>query len=57
MTQKSEVKFSILTNYTIYAVDSFQPEGGESVQYIVSYLISVAAGVACYYIGKWLDRK
>ena len=45
------------TKYNIIAVDSFQPEGGDTLQYIISFLISVMAGVICYYISKWLDRK
>lgn len=32
-------------------------KGGGAMQYITSFLISVLAGVTCYYIGKWLDRK
>lgn len=26
------------------------------VQYITAFLISVVAGIVCYYICKWLDR-
>ena len=26
------------------------------VQYITTFLISVMAGIVCYYICKWLDR-
>lgn len=44
-------------DYNIVAVKSFQLEGGGIMQYIESFLISVVAGVVCYYIGKWLDRK
>lgn len=44
-------------DYNIIAVKSFQLEGGGIMQYIESFLISVVAGVVCYYIGKWLDRK
>lgn len=27
------------------------------LEYISSFILSIAAGVICYYIGKWLDRK
>lgn len=30
--------------------------GGDSMEAVVSFLISVAAGIACRYISKWLDR-
>lgn len=29
----------------------------ELMEYIVSLIISVMAGVICHYISKWLDRK
>ena len=38
------------------AVDSFQQEGGVLLEYIIAFLISIAAGIVCYYICKWLDR-
>lgn len=31
-------------------------EGGVSLEYIASFLISVMASVTAYYICKWLDR-
>ena len=43
--------------YNKIAVDSFQQEGGDIMHYIDSFLISVMAGIVCYYISKWLDRK
>ena len=30
--------------------------GCEMVKIIASFLVSVAAGIACHYICKWLDR-
>ncbi len=29
--------------------------GGVNMEFIVSFIITVAAGVACHYIIKWLD--
>jgi hypothetical protein len=39
------------------AVDSFQRKGGVTLQYLISFTLSVAAGVVAYYICKWLDRQ
>ena len=33
----------------------WQQEGGVHVKELISFLITVAAGVACHYIIKWLD--
>lgn len=30
--------------------------GGGSMEAVISFLISVAAGIACRYISKWLDK-
>ena len=46
-----------LLRYNITAVDSFQQEGGVSMQILADFLLSVAASVAGYYICKWLDRN
>lgn len=43
--------------YNKYAVDSFQQEGGGQMEYILSFLLSVMAGIIGYYICKWLDRN
>ncbi len=29
--------------------------GGVHMEYIITFLVAVAAGVACHYIIKWLD--
>lgn len=34
----------------------WQQKGGESMEILLSFLVSVAAGIAAYYICKWLDR-
>ncbi len=31
-------------------------EGGERMEILLSFIVSVAAGIATYYICKWLDR-
>lgn len=44
----------------IIFVAVLQSGNGEGVRagmaFIISFLISVAAGIACHYICKWLDR-
>lgn len=35
----------------------WQQEGGETVDYIVSLVLTVVAGVITYYICKWLDGE
>ena len=35
----------------------WQRKGGYCLEFIISFLVSVAAGVISYYICKWLDRK
>ena len=32
-----------------------QPGGGVCMEVVISFLVAVAAGVACHYIIKWLD--
>lgn len=39
----------------LYAVDSFQQEGGADLEFFITFIISVAASVVAYYICKWLD--
>ena len=39
------------------AVDTFQQEGGDLVELITSFILSVAASIAAYYICKWLDSE
>lgn len=46
-----------LIRYNEHAVDSFQQEGGVFVEYIFNFFVSVVAGIAGYYICKWLDRN
>ena len=41
--------------YDEYAVETFQQKGGETMDYILRFLVSVMASVAGYYIRKWLD--
>lgn len=43
--------------YNEYAIDSFQQEGGVQLNYILNFLLSIAAGIVGYYVCKWLDRK
>ena len=43
--------------YDGYAVETFQQKGGETMDYILRFLVSVMASVAGYYIRKWLDRN
>lgn len=43
--------------YHEIAVEAFQQKGGDSVDIIIAFLISVVASVAGYYICKWLDRN
>ena len=47
----------IVIRYNGYAVDSLQQRGGVQMDYIFNFLLSVMAGVAGYYICKWLDRN
>lgn len=44
-------------NYNIYAVDSFQQEGGASMEYIVAFIILVFASIAGYYVCKWIEKN
>ncbi len=30
--------------------------GGDSMDILISFFVTVAAGVVCHLIGKWLDR-
>ena len=43
--------------YDEYAVETFQQKGGETMDYILRFLVSVMASVAGYYIRKSLDRN
>lgn len=44
--------------YTVYAAPTriWQQRGGESMDLLLGFLVSVVAGVVAYYICKWLDR-
>jgi ABC-type multidrug transport system permease subunit len=35
---------------------NWQQGGGGNVEILTNFLMSVAAGILCYYICKWLDR-
>lgn len=43
-------------NVPIALTESWRQEGGEPMEIIATFLVSVAAGVVCHLIGKWLDR-
>lgn len=43
--------------YSFPAADSFAVEGGESMEIIITLIISVMAGVIADRICKWLDGK
>ena len=51
------VDMPIIIRYNGYAVDSLQQRGGAQMDYIFNFLLSVMAGIAGYYICKWLDRN
>ena len=51
------VNMPIVIRYNGYAVDSLQQRGVVQMDYIFNFLLSVMAGVAGYYICKWLDRN
>ena len=45
-------------NYDIIFLLSYRylaTGGGVYMEYIITFLVAVAAGVACHYIIKWLD--
>ena len=49
----------IMRNYDIILLLSYRypaTGGGDSMEAVVSFQISVAAGIACRYISRWLDR-
>lgn len=41
----------------LYAVDSFRREGGDPMEMVVSFLLSIIASITAYYICKWLDSE
>ena len=43
--------------YNECAVDSFQWEGGDVLNTLIDFCLSVVASVVGYYVCKWLDRK
>lgn len=49
------IAFSVEFWYYSQCCDSFQREGGGSMEYVIAFLISVVAGVVSYYLCKWLD--
>ena len=53
---KLHLTSGVLPCYNLLSASSVRKEV-ELMAYIVSFVISVAASVAAYYICKWLDRK
>ena len=49
--------FRVKLWYNVCAVDSLQQRGGVQMDYLISFLISVGASIAAYYICKWLDGE
>ena len=43
--------------YELSFPDRQRKGGGTVVEVVISFLVAVAAGVACHYIIKWLDSK
>lgn len=41
----------------ISLLSHLQQKGGEVMEYILRFLVSVVASVTGYYIRKWLDRN
>ncbi len=41
----------------INLLSHLQQKGGESMDHIIRFLVSIMANVAGYYIRKWLDRN
>jgi hypothetical protein len=46
----SKIRYNIRVAHQIPA-----KEGGVYMEYAISFLIAVAAGVVCHYVIKWLD--
>ncbi len=40
---------------TLLLTDTQQQGGGVNMEFFISFLVAIAAGVACHYIIKWLD--
>ena len=49
-----DIMFHVWYNKAI--VGFFRQEGGERMEYLITFVISVVARVAGNYISKWLDR-
>ena len=49
--------FSCYNWYVVRLPDTLNREGGEFMEYIFSFLISIMAGIVSYYICKWLDDE
>nr|DAX99017.1 MAG TPA: hypothetical protein [Caudoviricetes sp.] len=41
----------------IEMLSNLQQKGGDAMEYIIRFLVSVMASVTGYYIRKWLDRN
>ena len=51
------IENTVILCYTETAVEPFQQEGGEGMEYLLRFLVAVMASVVGYYIRKWLDRN
>ena len=51
------IKIRINRYIVTIAVDSFQQEGGASMEYIVAFIISVTASIAGYYVCRWIEKN
>lgn len=52
----SIVADTLKIRYNIHVAHRYpQQGGGVHMEFFISFLIAVAAGVACHYIIKWLD--
>jgi hypothetical protein len=57
-SEKSPKRLSAITIYDIMAMllNRYPAMGGgDCMNYVISFLVAVAGGVACHYIIKWLD--
>lgn len=56
-------EYYTLHNYTMCNIISLLPslnwkqKGGEIMDLLISFILSVTAGVVAYYICKWLDEE
>lgn len=43
-------------NVLVVRTDTLDKGGGDRMDLLLTFLVTVAAGVVCHLIGKWLDR-